>query len=108
MLVQSALTAARTVAAGGRASVEQLIAWLLDYLPLECRTAISFSTGLRYSSRRPFRVLPLPSDPASRRWLARQPNVTVLDLTERIVASTASKAENPGSKTRSGHKPASG
>ena len=82
MLVQSVLTAACTVAASGCASAEQLIAWLLDCLPLECRTAISFSTGLRYSSRRPFRILPLPRDPVIRRWLAHQPNVTVLDLTE--------------------------
>jgi hypothetical protein len=80
MLVQSVLTTSGTVAATGRASAEQLIAGLFDCLPLECRTAISFSTGLRYSSRRPFRILPLPSDPATRRWLAHQPNVMVLDL----------------------------
>jgi hypothetical protein len=80
MLVQSALQAACTVAATDRASAEQLITGLLHCLPLECRTAIPFSTGLRYSSRRPFRILPLPSDPASRRWLVRQPNVMVLDL----------------------------
>lgn len=79
VLVQSALGTACTVAATGQASAEQLIAGLLDCLPLECRTAISFSTGLKYSSRRPFRILPLPSDPATRRWIARQPNVTVLD-----------------------------
>ncbi len=81
MLVQSVLTTSGTVAATGWASAEQLIAGLFDCLPLECRTAISFSTGLKYSSRRPFRVLPLPSDPATRRRLAHRPNVTILDLT---------------------------
>ena len=80
MLVQSVLTTACTVAVSGLASAEQLIAGLLDCLPIECRTAISFSTGLRYSSRRPFRILPLPHDSAARRCLARRPNVTVLDL----------------------------
>ncbi len=79
MLVQSALTASCTAVAAGRAGAEALIAGLFDCLPLECRTAISFSTGLRYSSRRPFRVLPFPHNPASRRWFAHQPNVAVLD-----------------------------
>ncbi len=83
MLVESVLTAACTVAGIGGASAEQLIAGLLDCLPLECRTAISFSTGLRYSSRRPFRLLSLSSDPATRRRLARQPNITVLDMLAR-------------------------
>ena len=80
MLVQSVLTATYTVVATGCASAEQLIAGLLDCLPLERRTAISFSTGLRYSSQRPFRILPLPSDPTTRRRLVHQPNVMVLDL----------------------------
>jgi len=80
MLVQSVLKAACTVAVSGCASAEQLIAGLLDCLPIPCRTAVSFSTGLRHSSRRPFRVLPLPDDPAARRWLIHQPNVTILDL----------------------------
>jgi hypothetical protein len=78
-LVQSALEAACTAIATGRVPAEQLIAGLLDCLPLECRTAISFSTGLRYSSRRPFCILRLPSDQAARRRLAHQPNVTALD-----------------------------
>lgn len=80
MLVQSVLTASGTVAVTGRVSAEQLIAGLFDCLPLEWRTAVSFSTGLKYSSRRPFRVLPLPDDPGARRWLAHQSDVTVLDL----------------------------
>jgi hypothetical protein len=80
LLVQSALEAAGTIAVAGPASAEQLIAGLLDCLPIDCRTAISFSTGLRHSSRRPFHILALPGDPATRRQLARQPNMVVLDL----------------------------
>jgi hypothetical protein len=83
MLAQSVLNTACTVAVAGCASAEQLIAGLFDCLPIACRTAISFSTGLRRSSRRPFRVLPLPDDPAARRWLIHQPNVTILDLAVR-------------------------
>jgi hypothetical protein len=80
LLVQSVLEAARTIAAAGPAPVEQLIAGLLSCLPLERRTDISFSTGLCHSPRRPFRILPLPSDPAARHRLARHPDVAVLDL----------------------------
>ena len=79
MLMQSVLMSSCTAVATDRVSAEQLIAGLLDCLPLECRTAISFSTGLRYSSQRPFRILPLPSDPTTRRRLVHEPNVMVLD-----------------------------
>jgi hypothetical protein len=78
-LVQAALDSL-CLAVGGRLPPEQLIAGLLDCLPPECRTEFSFSTGLKFSSRRLFRIVPLPADPAERRWLAHQPNVMVLDL----------------------------
>lgn len=80
VLVQSVLESDCTVAVASRLSTEKLIAGLFDRVPVPCRTSISFSTGLRYSSQRPFRILPLPDDPPTRRWLARQRNVMVLDL----------------------------
>ena len=41
----------------------------------------AFSTGLKYSGRRPFRLIALPDDRGERHWLTHQNNVTVLDLT---------------------------
>jgi hypothetical protein len=81
LLVQAALVSP-CMAVGGVADADRLIAGVLDCLPPECRTEISFSTGLKFSSRRPFRVVALPGDAAERRWLSRQRGVTVLDLAE--------------------------
>jgi hypothetical protein len=78
-LVEAAQESA-CLAVGGPLPAEQLISGLLECLPPQCRPAICFSTGLKYASRRPFRVLPLPSDPAAREWLAHQGAVTILDL----------------------------
>lgn len=81
MLLQTALSSF-CLAIDGTVSIEHLVAGLLDCLPPECRTAMWFSTGLKYSSRRPFRIVSLPHDPAARRWLTHQPDVCVLDLSE--------------------------
>jgi hypothetical protein len=68
------------LAVGGPEPAEQLISGLLDCLPPSCRTAVSFSTGLKHASRRPFRILSLPSDAGARQWLAHQSSVAILDL----------------------------
>jgi hypothetical protein len=78
-LVQAALDSAR-LAVSGELSAGELIAGLLSCLPPECRTEFSFSTGLKFSSRRPFRIVVLSGDPAEGRWVAHHPNVTVLEL----------------------------
>ena len=57
-----------------------MIAGLFSCLPPECRLEFSFSTGLKFSPRRPFRIVALSGDPAERLWVASYPNVTVLDL----------------------------
>lgn len=86
--VQAALEAA-CLAVAGTPSAAELIAGLVSCLPPECRTEFSFSTGLKFSSRRPFRIAALSDDPAERRWVAHQPNVTVLELTDtRFVEAT--------------------
>ncbi len=66
------------VAAGHRSA--PLMAGLLNCLPPECRLEFSFSTGLKFSPRRPFRVVALSGDPAQRCWVAQYPNVAVLDV----------------------------
>lgn len=58
----------------------RLIAGLLNCLPLECRAACSFSTGLKYSPRRPFRIVCVPSDLSEQRRMMRQYEITILDL----------------------------
>jgi hypothetical protein len=59
-----------------------LIAGLFSCLPPQCRLEFSFSTGLKFSPRRPFRVVAISDDPAERLWVASYPNVAVLDLSE--------------------------
>ena len=85
VLVQAALTNVGApgtpgLALRGTIATPRLIRALLDCLPVDCRTSISFSTGLKFSARRPFNLFALPDDPAQQRWLAHQPGLTTLDL----------------------------
>ncbi len=68
------------LAIGGTPSPRQLIAGLFSCLPPECRLEISFSTGLKFSPRRPFRIVALSGDAAERQWVANYSNVMVLDV----------------------------
>lgn len=81
-LVQAARDAI-CLAVSGLAAPEKLVAGLFNCLPLTHRTEFSFATGLKFSPRRPFRLIALPSDPAEQRWLEHHNNVTVLDLSGR-------------------------
>jgi hypothetical protein len=78
-LVQAALGSVCLAVSGGL-PVHQLVAAVLNCLPVECRTEFSFSTEMKFSSRRPFRIIGLPRDRAERNWLAINANVTLLDL----------------------------
>lgn len=80
-LVQAALACPCVVLAGSN-ETEHLIAGVLNCLPPECRVAFSFSTGLRYSPRRPFRIVTQAGDPAELRQAQRRPGTTVLDLSQ--------------------------
>jgi hypothetical protein len=78
-LVQAALDSV-TLAIVGGPPAEHVVEGLIQCLPPECRPEFSFSTGLRFSSRRPFRIVAFPVDPAERRRVERLYNVAVLDL----------------------------
>ncbi|MEE8452782.1 MAG: hypothetical protein V3R99_12735 [Thermoguttaceae bacterium] len=78
------------LAVAGKPSAEQLIAGLISCLPPQCRTEFSFSTGLKYSSRRPFRIVALSEDKAEQRWVAHQSGVSVLDLHEELTTDSVS------------------
>ncbi len=79
MLVQAASTNV-CLAVRGPVATPRLIQGLLECLPIDCRTLISFSSGLKFSTQRPFDLFALPDDAAQQRWLAHQPGVTALDL----------------------------
>ena len=78
-LVQQAQSAVCLAIAGLRRPIS-LMAGLFSCLPPECRLEFSFSTGLKFSPWRPFRLVALSDDPAERLWAAGYPNVTVLEL----------------------------
>lgn len=60
-------------------SPELLVAGLLNLLPVECRTAFSFSTGLKFSPLRDVRLSAMPADEAVWRSIARH-GVTTLKI----------------------------
>ena len=78
-LVQAALDSV-TLALVGGPPAESVIAGLVNCLPPACRTEFSFSTGLKFSSRRPFRVVALSTDRNEQRRVERLYNVAVLAL----------------------------
>jgi hypothetical protein len=78
-LVQAALASSMIGIAGG-SEPEQVIAGLINCLPPECRTQFSFSTGLKLSSRRPFRVVAVPQNSSEQRRAKRLYDLTILDV----------------------------
>jgi hypothetical protein len=80
-LVQAALTCP-SVALAASGEPERVIAGLLNCLPPECRCRFSFSTGLRYSPRRPCRIVTLGDDKSEWRQAQRRYGATVLDLSQ--------------------------
>jgi len=82
-LVQAALTSP-TVAVTAGPSAEHLIAGLVNCLPPECRLQFAFSTGLKFSSRRPFRVIALSDDEEERHRVKRLYDVAVLDFSGQV------------------------
>jgi len=87
-LVQAALDSV-TIALAGGPPAEQVVAGLLNCLPAECRTEFSFSTGLKFSSRRPFRVVAMSGHPEEQRRVERLYNVALLRLGEEPPAEFA-------------------
>lgn len=52
--------------------VEPLVAGLMSCLPPECRTEFTFSTGLRFSTQRPFRIMAADDDGVQLRRMQQQ------------------------------------
>jgi len=81
--VLQAATSTRCLVLAGATATEQIVAGVINCLPPECRTEFSFSTGLKYSARRPVRIAAVGDDRAERRRLEHQYGATVLDLAGR-------------------------
>lgn len=57
-----------------------LVAGLINCLPPSCRTRFSFTTGLKYSPRRPYLINCVPTQQPEQRRLLRQHDIEVLDM----------------------------
>jgi GTPase-associated protein 1, N-terminal domain type 2 len=68
------------VAVSTSGQVERLFQAVLHTLTFEQRHSISFTTGLKDSARRPFKLFVLPSDPVIVRQAQRASAVKVIDL----------------------------
>jgi hypothetical protein len=78
-LVQAALDSVSTAIVDG-AQVEDVVAGVINCLPPECRMEMSFSIGLRFCARRPYRLVALPGGTDETQRIERLYNVAVLDL----------------------------
>ena len=59
-----------------------LVDWTMNLLPVECRPGFTFSTGLKYSTQRRFRIVAAPDDVMECNRVARQTGATLVDLRE--------------------------
>jgi hypothetical protein len=91
LLLQLAGTSQR-LAVRSHVPLERLFSGLLMLLPPRLRIEFSFSTGLRWSPRRPFRLIALPPDLGEQRNVQKSASATPLDLTRGLRAG-----ENPPS-----------
>jgi hypothetical protein len=59
---------------------ERLLPGLISLLPPPCRRDLSMSTGLRHSTRRPYRLMFLETDPGLRSRVAQREDTVLLNL----------------------------
>jgi GTPase-associated protein 1 len=78
--LESALRQSPSVAVQGTRLAEPWFSALFRRLPVEDRPRISFSTGLKASLGRPFKLFVAPEDPAQQRQLSRQSGVRIVEL----------------------------
>ncbi len=84
VFIEQALASER-LAIYSETSIEQLVAGLLNLLPVECRTAFSFSTGLKFSTLRNVRLCAMSADESEWRSIARH-GVTTLTIEPQTVS----------------------
>lgn len=76
----SHLIAGKPFAIVGHAQPACLLAGLINCVPPSCRTELSFTTGLKYSPRRPYKINCVPVHQPEQRRVLRQHDIELLDL----------------------------
>ncbi len=76
----SLMMAGQPFAIVGHAQPACLLAGLINCLPPSCRTELSFTTGLKYSPRRPYKINCVPAHQPEQRRALRQHEIELLDL----------------------------
>ena len=85
--IRSSLASAPRVAVMTSGHVERLFQAVLHALPKEERLQVSFTTGLKDSPRRPFKLFVVPNDPTLMRQSQRLSAAKVIDLAGEPVAA---------------------
>lgn len=85
----SALVEASAVAVRSVGPLERLLSGMFSLLPVTMRLDFSFSTGLRYTQRRPVRVMALPIDTPEQRALERATGARPCDFTRSELPPTS-------------------
>ncbi|MCC7084316.1 MAG: hypothetical protein IT427_04835 [Pirellulales bacterium] len=80
-LIAAAVTPGIKVLTGVE-QAETIFGGLLNCLPVECRSEISFTTGLRFSPRRPFKLVPHEGGHDQPRKSARRDGVAFVNLSK--------------------------
>lgn len=80
--VVAAVTGHPSVCIIDRRTPEMWLAALFSVLPVECRTQLSFCTGLQFSARRPFRCISRKILDRDVRKSSQRTGVTLLDIDE--------------------------
>ena len=78
--LSAAIAKSESVAVSASLPVRLLFAALMEMISPAERLRLSFSTGLRYCPRRPFRLFALPSDPAEKRQVQRQTGAAIVEI----------------------------
>ena len=78
--LEAAVRHSPSVAVQGTKHVEPWFAALFRRLPVADRARVSFSTGLKASLARPFKLFLAPDDPAQQRQLVRQSGLCIVEI----------------------------
>jgi hypothetical protein len=78
----AAATMAEIVLIRAGENFRALVDLTMNLLPVECRPAFTFTTGLKYSTQRRFRIVAAPDDAMECNRVARQTGATLVDLRE--------------------------
>lgn len=90
------LLAAQPIAIIGHAQPACLLAGLLNCLPPSCRLQSSFTTGLKYSPRRPYKVYCVPTHQPEQRRSLRHHDIEIVDLSAERTPGLAVTCGWPG------------